>query len=219
MFPMPRYLLPWTVLLFLVHQTLWTTEAMAEEISRFVSDEFRITMRAGPAANYKVVRMLRTGMKLIVLEENSNGWNLVRDENGLEGWVLRRFLSGETPAKFLALELEKSLASMTTERDALQKRLDEANVATMDCDRFKKELTQIKSLSENALDAEKSFQELVEKYKNMEQDLKRNSEEKRQLERNSDALFFLSGAVVLFLGLLAGFILSRKRRNPYSSLS
>jgi SH3-like domain-containing protein len=57
-----------------------------------------VNMRVGPGEDYRinwVYRRLQLPLKVIRLKE---GWRLVRDPDGAEGWVLARFLSRQRGA-------------------------------------------------------------------------------------------------------------------------
>ena len=47
-----------------------------------------VNLRQGPSMNDKIIRVLKKGTKLIVLEEKA-GWLRVRLEDGTEGWVAK----------------------------------------------------------------------------------------------------------------------------------
>ena len=60
---------------------------------RYVSDTLEITMRSGKGTSYGITRMLRSGTRVEVLEEDKKtGYTHVRTAGGKEGWVLSRFL-------------------------------------------------------------------------------------------------------------------------------
>ena len=209
---------PLAVLLFGLLMMLWPGAGVQAE-TRYVSDEFSITMRKGPAASFKVMRMLRTGMTLELLERDPNGWDRVRSDNGVEGWVLRRFTSGSVPAKFQLREALEARQQAESERDQLRQRVDELQGKVGSEEQLKSELTRIKRISSNALDLERENESLQQQVRKLEKDLKRVSDDKRILERQSDTLFFLAGAAVLVLGMIGGAILARRRRSSYGGLN
>ncbi len=187
--------------------------------TRYVSDEFRITMRKGPAASFKVVRMLKTGMSLELLERDPSGWDKVRAQNGAVGWVLRRFTSGSIPAKFQLREAVEARQKAETERDELREQVRRLKSQVGSEEKLKKDLARVKRISSNALKLEQENEELSQKVRKLERDLKKVSDSKRLLERQSDTLNFLAGAAVLILGLIGGAILARRRRSSYGELN
>lgn len=45
-----------------------------------------VNLRKGPGMNFKIIRLLKKGTKLTILEEKE-GWLRVQLEDGIEGWV------------------------------------------------------------------------------------------------------------------------------------
>jgi uncharacterized protein YgiM (DUF1202 family) len=57
-----------------------------------------VNLRQGPSMNDKIIRVLKKGTKLTVLEEKA-GWLRVRLEDGTEGWVGKSMTSEGTQPK------------------------------------------------------------------------------------------------------------------------
>ena len=64
--------------------------------TQYVSDELVITLREGQGSQYKIIKMLKTGTPLEIIEE-SDPYLKVRTEKGDEGWVLNQYITEETP--------------------------------------------------------------------------------------------------------------------------
>ncbi|MBF0126126.1 MAG: TIGR04211 family SH3 domain-containing protein [Magnetococcales bacterium] len=172
--------------------------ALAED--RYVIDE-AINMRREPATNFPVIRVLKLGEKLQLVESNSSGWDKVRCGDGTEGWVARRATSNKIPVEI--------------ERNQLRADLEDLRSKLVAQDKLQHELKRIQEVSRNALKMEQENQDLNAKVSRLEKDLKQASDENRILEKQSDTLFFLAGAGVLLLGFISG-LLSRRRRKPSS---
>ena len=98
-------------LLALVCSTcLITSIALAE--TNYISDQLEVTLRSGKSTGHSIIRMLRSGTPVEVLEQDKDsGYSLVR-ALGKEGWVLTRYLmKGPVPRDQLA-EAEKKLAEL-----------------------------------------------------------------------------------------------------------
>ena len=67
--------------------------------TRYVSDELEITMRSGQGVKFGIRKMLTSGAKLEVLETDPAGYSKVRTEQGVDGWVLSRYLSNTPSAR------------------------------------------------------------------------------------------------------------------------
>lgn len=58
-----------------------------------------LNLRRGPGRNYPVLRIMRNGQKVKVLDR-SGKWLLVRHRSGLTGWAHRKYLSKHRPEEY-----------------------------------------------------------------------------------------------------------------------
>lgn len=184
----------------------------------YVGDSVDISMRSGPENNFRIIRMLKSGMKLRVLEKNGNGWSRAVDENQKEGWILSRYLTEKMPASLRVAQLEQTMITVQEERDSLEQKFNELKKSNQTLSQDRAELDRLRSLMQNTLKVDADNKHLKIKTDQLNAELMRALDDKRILERQSDASFFVSGATVLGLGIIAGFILAKKRRSPYNSL-
>jgi SH3 domain protein len=209
-------LLPLLLLLFFL--TLPQHGLAQETEYRYVSDEFRITLRSGPAASFKVIRMLKTGMKLTLLEKGNAGWDKVQAANGAQGWVLRRFIRTKIPARVRVVEIEAAYNTVVLERDSLKEQLAVATLETASKQEVEQELSKIKAISSKSVILDRENRELTQKLSGLEERFAKVSLENDKLVRQTDTRFFLAGAAVLILGVIIGAILFRRRRPSYGTL-
>ncbi len=199
----------------------------------YVSDYFKITLRAGPGTNYKILAFLSSGEPLEIISKQGN-WIKVRPLNSKyknkEGWVLSRFIIKRKPYKKVADELIEKNAQLKEKLLQLKNELD--NVV-----KSQKELSQqlnstIKAYQEikqkyDSLKREcTSFLVLKRKYKNnmkelnkLKLELNKIKKENEELKRSQAHRWFAMGAFVLFSGIVLGFIFGRqkKKRSIYYS--
>ncbi|MBF0622736.1 MAG: TIGR04211 family SH3 domain-containing protein [Magnetococcales bacterium] len=193
----------------------------AEAEMRYITDEFTVTMRRGENATFKVVRILKTGMEVELLESGKTGWDRVRTRDGSEGWVLRRFLSGDVPARVQLFKSNKQLRAAEEERDRLREEIKALKVDLRDQNKLQTELDRIRKVSRNALTLEQGNKEMAQRLEVMEENLNRVTNQKMILEQQSDRSFLVAGAAILVLGMVIGFILtrSRGRKRYHNSLN
>ncbi len=184
----------------------------------YVADSVDISMRSGPETNYRIVRMLKSGMKLRVLEKNANGWSRVRDENDKDGWILDRYLTDKVPASLRVTDLEQNLETLRNEHSVLEKRFNEVKQINQTLNQSQVELERLQGLMHNTLKIDEENKHFKTKINQLSSELKRITDEKKSLERQSDTSFFIAGAAVLGLGMFAGSIMAKKRRGSYDSL-
>ncbi len=226
-----------TVLATLLTLTVVTASLLpfaAAAQSRWVNDEIRITFRAGPGDQFRIVRYFNTGARLELAtppadrfpSASIDGWLYLRDEAGNEGWIREQYLVDEPPARVRITTVER-------DRDRARARVEELTAEAGAHSREQGELErELQASRERIAELEDSFAaarrgfELFETHEAMEAAMEaleqRNAElleEKRALADRSLKEWFLIGAGVLAAGILLGLILPRLRRreSPWGS--
>ncbi|MCG2635414.1 MAG: TIGR04211 family SH3 domain-containing protein, partial [Gammaproteobacteria bacterium] len=93
--------------------------------SRYVVDEFKITVRTGEGTQFGIISMLRSGDKVEVVSRNADsGWSRVRLASGKEGYALSQYLQRTpTAAKRLAV-VEAELARLRSRSGEVEAELN-----------------------------------------------------------------------------------------------
>ncbi len=217
--------------LFILLLSFWACAAGAQENSRWITDEFEITMRTGKSTRQNIVRMLSSGTKLELLElDSESGYARVRTRSGTEGWVLSRYLLREPPARVTLPSLQKQLEQgsgqtrkLAEEREQLQAENKQLKRQISDLDRsggsLQKELNELRQLSANVIQVDDQNRQLSERLAETEQLLQEIRSENERLASRSNREWFIVGAAVLFLGMALGLIVPRIRWKKKSSWS
>lgn len=195
----------------------------------YVSDKLEAQLRTGPSTQHKILRILNSGTALNVQEEDrESGYSRVTTENGMEGWILSRYLSSQQPARSQLENSAQKLESLTQENKQLRAELESVkkqlteisetkDEASIQAQRLGNELTIIRQASSNAVALLEERNQLQEKSVALENELENLRREKETLAEKDSQEWFLKGAGVLFGGLLLGVILpklgGRKRRG------
>ncbi len=159
----------------------------------YVTDSFRISLRRGPSIENKILRFVSSGLPVEVLE-SQDGWNRVQvqEEDGvLEGWVLSRYLVMRRPWKDQTESLKKENLQLKQKIARINKEARHGNGRT-----------------------EKLREDYEAKQRTLEE-LARQNEALKSSETNK---WFVTGAVILFCGLISGLIVGnqqRKRKSLY----
>jgi len=214
-------------------RSLWIillVSAGANAQTEYVSDELEVTLRTGPSTQNAIVRILKSGTPLRILERDSDsGYARVSTNAGTEGWVLMRFLSSEPVARdrIVAVErrlqevraaAEKSrqeLAELTAELTGTQQRLDDAESAN---EGMAKELNDIRSASASAVSLRDQNKTLRQRVVDLERQADELQMENRELRSRDTREGMVIGAAVFLLGMLVSVILPRlkpKRRSDW----
>lgn len=196
-----------------------TNIALAE--TRYVSDSLDITLRRGQGTGFQILRTLKSGTALEILDSNSeSGYSQVRTPGGTEGWVLTRFLMNEPSAR-AQLEAAKSraadfeakhkvlseqIALITSEKTELENNssnLDKSN------SQLSKELKRIKATASRAIEMDSENKELRSKVIKLERDNQALGQENETLKDRNARDWFMVGAGVAVFSLLLGLLLAR----------
>ena len=202
-------------------------QALAE--SRYVSDTLEITMRSGKGTSFGITRMLRSGTRLEVLDEDKKtGYTKVRTKSGKEGWVLSRFLMKSPAARDRLANAEDKLAKLELENRKLETDLaslkDEKaklsqNLGNLDNQSRKvnQELAEIKRTASSALAIDSENKELKSRVVSLERQLQTMQQENEGLKDRTARDWFMVGAAVVLLGIIVGLIIPRIRWRKKSS--
>ena len=204
---------------------------LATAETRYVTDQFEITMRRGPSTQNAITRMLSSGTALEVLEvDRDNGYTRVRTAGGTEGWVLSRYLMPEAAARDQLASMRERLEAIRSQSGDQGRLLDdlrqadEQNKSTIrslesDKKQLEAELSQIRRTAANVLEINEENKLLREDLSRANIELSTLKQENDRLVRRRDQNWFLIGAAVLTVGIILGLVLPRiprHRRNRWS---
>jgi SH3 domain protein len=185
--------------------------------TRFI--ELEVTLRSGQGTGFSIVRMVRSGTPVEVLEQNpGSGYSRVRVPGGTEGWVLSRYLTDSPVGAEALVAARQQVDQLSRENREL---IEERNRLMSEGDNIAGELARLKDLSANAISLEESNQRLQVALKRSEKTIEELRAENARLGSTSRRDWFLSGAGVLVAGLLFGLILPRirwRRRRQWNDL-
>jgi SH3 domain protein len=173
--------------------------AMAQTI--YVTDSITITMRNGPSTQHRILKMLPSGTKLEVVDDDSNqdsGWIRVATPDGTTGWVLKSYTMDKEPRDVLVQRLRSERDELKGKNIQFQEELDA----------LKKQIAQFK---ETATDSHAEVSNLKRKVSSLRTELE-------EAEKNDQRKWFLYGAGVVAGSALVGFIFGRIQRRKTGRL-
>ncbi len=220
-----KFILPLACLL------LSSSIAFAEDF-RYVSDKFSITMRTGQGTEHKIIKSVKTGTKLELIEVSDKGYSKVRLANGTEGWVLSRYLVEQPVAKDRLVIAEKKINTLQTKTKELNKQLKsfksnnsalqkERNQLSKSNAKLQKELDKIKEIASNQIALNTENKSLKEQVLSLKREMQLVQQENMQLNDRSTRDWFLIGAGVFVVGIIMGIVLPNlrfRRKQSWSSL-
>jgi len=197
------------------------TQVVAEPM--WVSDQFEVMLRSGPSTNNAIERILPSGTALELVERDDDaGYARVRTAAGTEGWVLTRYLMDEPSAREQLEALTSRLtsaaaqgSSLTSQLDAVQGEYDSASrqISTLENEkrRLEEELAEIKRTAANVLAINNQNKDLRDQLANAEIQAATLEQQNRELTGQTTRYWFMTGAMVLVVGMILGIWLPRIR--------
>lgn len=220
----------WQIVCFLGCGLLAVVKTLAAPA--WVSDNFEIMLRSGPSSSNAIQLMITSGTQLDVLERDEEaGYSRVRTGGGTEGWVLSRYLMSEPPAREQLETLTSQLTSanaqgtsMSSQLEAIKGEYDSANrqirMLETERDKLESELAEIRRTAANVLSIDGQNKELQQQLTDVEIKVSILEQENQELSSQQTRYWFLSGALVLLVGIIAGLWLPRvrwQRQSRYDS--
>lgn len=200
----------------------------AAQTTRYVSDELEITMRNGQGLEFGIRKMLKSGTELTVLETDPSGYSRVRTSDGVDGWVLSRYLSNSPSARDQLAAKEQRIANLELEITGYKEEIAQLGSQSTEADsqnmslketaqRLSKELDDLRRTAANAVALENENRQLKERLQQIDHEIQSIVIENNTLKDNDAKNWFLVGAAVLFGGIILGLILPRLKTRKKSS--
>lgn len=233
-----RYL---TKLSMLVLLAVFMSVQPASADTRYVSDQLIITLRQGKSTKHRILTTLKSGTPLEVLEEGDSYFK-VRTTDGVEGYVLRQYISSTPPIAKRVDELESRNRSLQNKIISLEKIRDNQAVQLKSLQedyslKFSEISSSTAELEENLEQALSNERLMTEKYDTLlaqAENVIEIAAERDRLQQNNIRLegdvaalltkndnladsrmikWFLAGGGVFFFGWIIGRISRKKRRR------
>lgn len=196
----------------------------------YTSDELIVLLRTGPSIENAIVRNMRPGTALDILDEDAgNSYSRVRlTGSDVEGYVLSQYLTPERAARDLLVDAERNVAAMRARVQALEAEVAELETElgttqnTLESERssgnaVSAELASIREASANAVALRDQNEALRRRVTELTAETEAKALEISQLASRSRQNWFVVGAAVLFGGIVIGLIAPTLRRQRRSS--
>jgi SH3 domain protein len=218
-----------TLVLFLTIALLFVNVIYAAAEKRYVSDRLEVVVRSGSSPKYRVISVVKADQEVQVIKYEGD-YAFVKTARGKEGWVLKRFLTSETPKPIVIKGLNYKLKMLKEKGSGSERKMLELIDSVKTLEKTKKE-------QEETLKAlEKSYQELKtgsanflklkRKQKELEKQLEVNSQklsstilENKELKSQTKIKWFMAGASAILIGFIIGVWLQRLRSQRRRQLS
>ena len=196
----------------------------------YISDELTVPLRSGPSGAHRILHNgLSSGTPLEFMSvDEGAGFTQIRTTRGTEGWIRSQYLVAEPIAKMRLAAAQRSLsqsrATLTKEqakvRELTQSTRTQGSTNTANLSRIaslEAELEEIKRISSGAIEAHAANQKLQDVNTRLKDELDDVAEDRARLEQNAENEAIMIGAVLIFIGLLAGVLIkARPQRSAWN---
>ncbi|MBW2066441.1 MAG: TIGR04211 family SH3 domain-containing protein [Deltaproteobacteria bacterium] len=196
----------------------------------FISDSITIPLYEEPDIAKKILVKLHSGQRLETLEKRQE-WTRVLvlegEGEGLQGWILSRYLSSQQPWEKRVSFLKEENAKLKARLDTLEAELNDVSVKKLNLKKelqeltntlelLKREYSELEGGAEGYEALETKFEKLKDILESSRRDIQYLREENRRLKTSEKTRWLLLGALILLCGLMLGLIIGRqhKRRRP-----
>jgi SH3 domain protein len=207
-------------------------QAFAE--TKYVTDQFEITMRRGESTRYKITRMLPSGSPVEVISSDaSTGYSQIRTQDGTVGYVLTNQLLDEPVARDRLATVEAQLRELQQAPDQVAAQLSQLQAEhkqlqgdyqrlETEKNRMEQELATIKAASADVIRVTQERTELRRNVADLTRQVADLQQSNLDLKNQNEQRWFLIGAGVVAGGILLGLILPhlrfRRRKSSWGSL-
>lgn len=202
------------------------TIVFAQDTVNYVANNSKVMVRRGPSTKNKIVKILPVNVPVTVLEQGKD-WTRIRTTDGVEGFMVSRFLTADMPASMVLEDLQKSydtlkrqtaepmqeIEALTTKNSQLTKSVADQKAAYKVLEGKYKTLSH---RSQNVLKLQEDYDAVKKQLTEAVSQVNALKVERDNLKLSQRIRWFLAGAGVLILGLIIGYSAKRKRSRSTS---
>ena len=204
---------------------LFITFKVSAESFVYITDELDLPIRSDKNFGNNIIRLLPSGTELSLLQSTEDGWAQIKFDDTI-GWIKSFYLSADPSSREKLKKLTRSynankllISKMSEEKESLEKQLQSLKEENTDLlvqsSKSQAEKEHIEQIYQDALKLEHENDKLTQEKLQLKAELQL-SENNSQIQKDTSSRnWFIVGAIVLFFGMMIGFIipnlLKRKR--------
>ena len=204
---------------------LFITFKVSAESFVYITDELDLPIRSDKNFGNNIIRLLPSGTELSLLQSTEDGWAQIKFDDTI-GWIKSFYLSPDPSSREKLKKLTRSynankllISKLSEEKESLEKQLqslkEENTNLLVQSSKSQAEKEHIEQIYQDALKLEHENDKLTQEKLQLKAELQL-SENNTQIQNDTSSRnWFIVGAIVLFFGMMIGFIipnlLKRKR--------
>ena len=194
---------------------LLTFKVSAESLV-YITDQLDIPIRADQNFGENIIRLLPSGTELSLLQSTEDGWAQVQFDDTI-GWIKSFYISNEPPAREVLKKLTRTynankllISKLASEKEVLESELlilKQDNIdLVIQSSKSKSEKEHIEQIYLDALKLEHENEKHIQEKLQLKAELQLAQNNTRIQKDTSSRNWFIVGAIVLFFGMIIGFI-------------
>lgn len=233
---MSRMVLGKTILaiFFMVAFLMTASNGSVYADTRYVTDQLVISVRDGHNPSDIVLGYIKTATPVDVIEEIGD-YSRIKTEDGLEGWVLTKYIVSEKPKALIIEDLKSEIQKLNEKADSKKlletKKMYEEKIGELEQEvninqRFtakaKSDLIQLDNKYKNLLAHSQNKEELIRESEQLKKlnthlntEIKSLKQQHKVPLKSKGLQSFVAGAGVLLLGYLLGASAKKKKRSRF----
>ena len=185
----------------------------------YITDQVDIPIRSEKSLGNTIIRLLPSGTKLSVLQITEDGWTEVKYQDTI-GWISSRYLSNNISAReelkkanSIINESQLLITKYEAELDGQNKQLlilnNENKELVIRSSKSEAEKAHIEQVYQDALKLEHENEKLMQEQLQLKTEFQLAQNNSQIEQDTSQRNWFIVGALVLFFGMVIGFILPK----------
>ena len=191
----------------------------------YITDQLDLPIRSDKNFGNNIIRLLPSGTELSLLQSTEDGWAQIQFDDTIE-WIKSFYLSPDPSAREKLKKLTRTnndnkllITKLTFEQEELEKQLlsikEENSDLVVQRSKSQAEKEHIEQIYQDALKLEHENEKLIQEKLQLKAELQL-AENNTQIQKDTSSRnWFIVGAIVLFFGMMIGFIvpnlLNRRR--------
>ena len=191
----------------------------------YITDQLDLPIRSDKNFGNNIIRLLPSGTELSLIQSTEDGWAQIQFDDTI-GWIKSFYLSPDPSAREKLKKLTRTnnankllITKLTSEKEELEKQLlsikEENSDLVVQRSKSQAEKEHIEQIYQDALKLEHENEKLIQEKLQLKAELQL-AENNTQIQKDTSSRnWFIVGAIVLFFGMMIGFIvpnlLNRRR--------
>ena len=184
----------------------------------YITDQLDIPIRSEKSFdNENIIRFLSSGTEASILQSTEDGWAQIQVDDTI-GWISSRYISIDPPAREELKKLTRTynankllLSKLASEKEVLETELltlkQENTDLVIQSSKSKAEKEHIEQIYQDALKLEHENEKHIQEKLQLKTELQL-AENNTQIQKDTSSRnWFIVGAIVLFFGMIIGFII------------